>query len=167
MTVFISHAQADKPLVDKFIDLLQTGLNVSQAHIFCTSLEGLGIPRGQNFVSFIREKMAGSAFVIMLITPRYYESAFCLCELGATWITGQEAFPILVPPLGYDNLIAVLIGVQSGAIYDKDVLNELRDRLMQAGLATAATGRWEAKRVHPRVLGHPEEAVRADLCSSR
>ena len=55
----------------------------------------------------------------------------------------------------------------AGAIYDKDVLNELRDRLMQAGLATAATGRWEAKRVHPRVLGHPEEAVRADLCSSR
>jgi hypothetical protein len=146
MGVFISHAQADKALVDKFVDLLQTGLNISHKDIFCTSLEGLGIPRGETFVSFIREKMAGAKFVIMLITPRYYESAFCLCELGATWLAKEDAFPILVPPLGYENLKAVLHGVQSGPINDKDVLNELRDRLTAAGLASAATGRWEAKR---------------------
>ena len=146
MALFISHAQADKPLLDKFVDLLQTGLDISQKDIFCTSLEGLGIPRGQNFVSFIREKMADANFVIMMITPRYYESAFCLCELGATWITGLDTFPILVPPLGYESLKAVLIGVQSGAINDKDALNELRDRLTTAGLATAKTGRWESKR---------------------
>src|SRR5262245_59010999 len=47
----------------------------------------------------------------MVITPAYYESAFCLCELGATWIMGSEAMPLLVPPLDYDDLKAVLIGV--------------------------------------------------------
>jgi hypothetical protein len=146
MSLFISHAEADKPLVDKFVDLLQTGLSINHKAIFCTSLEGLGIPRGQTFVEFIRKKMSGATFVIMLVTPRYYESAFCLCELGATWATGQDAFPMLVPPLGFDSLKAVLTGVQSGVINDKGVLNELRDRLTKANLADAPTGRWEAKR---------------------
>lgn len=146
MGIFISHAKADQVLVDKFVDLLQTGLNVSQSEIFCTSLEGMGIPRGKTFVEFIRGNMAGADFVVMLLTHSYYESAFCLCELGATWITGADAFPILVPPLGYDDLKAVLTGVQSGSIDDKNVLNELRDRLTAAKLATAATGRWESKR---------------------
>src|SRR3954451_22503453 len=104
MSIFISHAEVDKPVVDPFVDLLQTGLNVPQEKVFCTSLEGMGIPRGQNFVEFIRQKLTGADFIIAMLTPRYYESAFCLCELGATWATSKNFFPILVPPLDYESL---------------------------------------------------------------
>ena len=146
MSVFISHAEADKVLVEPFVDLLQTGVNIPQERIFCTSLEGMGIPRGQNFIEFIRQKLTAADFVIMIITPKYYESAFCLCELRAIWATSQTIFPILVPPLDYDYLKAVLTGVQSGYINDKRALNELRDRLLAAGIGSGATGRWESKR---------------------
>lgn len=144
--VFVSHATADKVLIDPFVDLLHVGLNLKQNDIFCTSLEGMGIPRGSNFADFIRKQFKASDFVIMVITPKYYESAFCLCELGATWITGSDAIPLLVPPLDYEDLKAVLSGVQAGYINDKRALNELRDRLIAAKIASGATDRWESKR---------------------
>lgn len=144
--IFISHAQSDEPLIHAFVDLLHLGLNLKQENIFCTSLEGTGIPRGSNFVEFIKQEFKGSEFVIVVITPAFYESLFCLCELGATWILGRDFIPLLVPPLDYDDLKAVLIGTQSGSINDKRTLNELRDRLVAVGIASGATDTWETKR---------------------
>jgi hypothetical protein len=145
MSVFISHAQADKALVDAFVDLLQTGLDISRKEVFCTSLEDMGIPTGSDFVAFIKKKLGKAAFVIAIITPRYYESLFCLCELGATWITSKDFFPILVPPLDYADLKAVLSPAQVAKINDVGKLNELYDRLRDAGLGSASAGRWRAK----------------------
>lgn len=129
--IFISHATADKELVDALVDLLQTGIGVPHDQIFCTSLEGHGIPEGEDFADFIRDKLQGAGHVIMVITPRYYESAFCLCELGATWIQSGSAFPLIVPPLGFSDMKAVLSGVQAGLINDASKLDNLRDRLKQ------------------------------------
>lgn len=140
--VFISHATADKDLVDALVDLLQTGIGISHERIFCTSLEGHGIPEGEDFAGFIRDKLRGAGHVIMVITPSYYESVFCLCELGATWIQSGSAFPLVVPPLDFSDLKAVLGGVQAGRINDSPKLDNLRDRL-SGGVATA---KWNMKR---------------------
>jgi hypothetical protein len=146
--IFISHASLDKPLIDAFVDLLQTGLNISTKDIFCTSLEGQGITQGTYFVPFIREQLKDAGFLIAVISPAYLESTFCVCELGAAWvIEEQQFFPILVPPLNYADLKAVLLGVQSGQINDKNLLNALRDRLEQVSISqSVSTGRWEQKR---------------------
>jgi hypothetical protein len=146
MGIFISHAVADKAIANALVDLLQTGLDVPQKDIFCSSLESLGIEKGSNFVDFIGKKLEGAKFVIALLTPTYYERPFCLCELGATWISHQDFYPLLVPPLEFADLKAVLIGVESGSIVDKTVLNDLRDRLIAAGWTSGKTGRWEVKR---------------------
>ena len=146
MGIFISHANADKELTDALVDLLQTGLDIGQTDIFCSSLEGLGIPEGSKFVDFIGSKLGNARFVIALLTPTYYERAFCLCELGATWIKQQDFFPLLVPPLEFEDLKAVLVGSQAGSIANKTVLNNLRDRLVRAGWASGTTARWEVKR---------------------
>jgi hypothetical protein len=71
MGIFISHAGADKELVDAFVDLLQTGLDIRQDDIFCSSLEGHSIPHGTNFIEFIKGKLNSANFVISIITPRY------------------------------------------------------------------------------------------------
>jgi hypothetical protein len=144
--IFISHAVADKPLIDPFVDLLQTGLDISRKNIFCTSIEGMKIRPGKTFVEYIRQELTDSDYVIMVITAAYYESAFCLCELGATWVLGREACPLLVPPIDFAGMKAVLSGVQAGKIGDSDALNALKDHLEEAGFGNAATGRWEAKR---------------------
>jgi hypothetical protein len=144
--IFISHAAADTVLIDRFVDLLQTGLDISRTRIFCTSIEGMKIRPGKTFVEYIRQELTDSDYVIMVITAAYYESAFCLCELGATWVLGREACPLLVPPIDVAGMKAVLSGVQAGKIGDSDALNAMKDHLEQAGFGNAATGRWEAKR---------------------
>lgn len=146
MNLFISHATDDKPLIDAFVDLLQTGMDIRQDAIFCSSLQGHGIPEGTNFIEWIKSKLNKANFVISVITPRYYESAFCFCELGATWALGSNFFPILVPPIDYGNMKAVLVGIQSGPIDSKDLLNNLRDRLIASGLQAGSTAKWESKR---------------------
>ena len=69
--IFISHATADRDLVNALVDLLQTGIGIPHDKIFCTSLKGHGIPEGENFADFIRAKLQGAGHVIMVITPSY------------------------------------------------------------------------------------------------
>ena len=146
LKIFISHASTDKALIDSLVDLLQTGLNIREENILCTSLEGMGIPPGKNFVTFLREQLAGQIFVIAVITENYYKSAFCLCELGAAWIKDDDLFPILVPPLDYKDLQAVLFGMQVAKINKREDLNRLKDKLTTLMLSSGSTGRWEGKR---------------------
>jgi hypothetical protein len=146
MSVFISHSEKDKVIVDPFVDLLQTGADLSQKNIFCTSLAGLGIPTGKNFIDFIREKVSSAKLTIMIVSPSYYESVFCMCELGATWVLQQEIFPLLIPPLQYDDLKAVLKGIQVGYINDSEALDNLYDILIEKEFVAKNIPRWGKKR---------------------
>lgn len=145
--IFVSHAVKDKPLADAFVDLLETGIGISSNDVFCSSLEGLGIPAGKNFVDYIKDQIQEPKAVILLLTPNYYRSNFCLCELGATWAMCHDFFPILVPPLEYDEIKDVLTGVQLARIDKPSDLNEVQDRLKEIlGIVGKKTARWEVKR---------------------
>jgi hypothetical protein len=81
--VFISHATVDKALADAVQTLIETGVGLPHHEVFCTSLEGLGIPEGTaDFKDFIRKQMLDCDTVVALISENYYGSAFCMCELG-------------------------------------------------------------------------------------
>ena len=144
--IFISHAVADKPLIDAFVDFLQTGCGVRHENVFCTSLEGMNVTEGSDFVDIITKNLKDASFVVMVITPSYYESVFCLCELGATWIMQHDAFPLLVPPLTFADLKAVLTPLQAGVINNPESLANLWDRLKKIGIASGATSRFGLKR---------------------
>ncbi|MBN9397118.1 MAG: toll/interleukin-1 receptor domain-containing protein [Candidatus Melainabacteria bacterium] len=144
--IFISHNEQDKPLADAFVDLLQTGLSIHQDQIFCTSLKGLGIPKGKTFEAFIKEKIKNARFVIALLTPLYYESYFCMCELGASWVLEPNFFPMLVPPLTYRDLKAVLANMQAAKINDASDLDMLRDALVEDKIGNPKVQRWNVKR---------------------
>lgn len=144
--IFISHAVADKELVDAFVDFLQTGCGVRHEEVFCSSLEGLTIPEGSSFVQFMEDSLREADFVIMIITPSYYESVFCVCELGATWILQHDNFPLLVPPLEWADLKAVLNPKQGAKINDPSDLANLLDRLKAIGKSTMSTARFELKK---------------------
>lgn len=145
--IFISHAVKDKPLADLVVDLLQLGLDLSSEQIFCSSLEGLGIPSGLNFVSHIKEQIQSPKAVIALITPNYYASQFCLCELGAAWAMSHRFFPLLAAPLKFDDVKGVLTGVQITPLDSAKQLSELRDTLTKIlNKTSGSTARWEIKR---------------------
>lgn len=110
--IFISHSKKDKTLADCLVDLIETGIGISAQDIFCTSLEGLGIPAGVNFVDFIKEKIQNPELVILLLTRNYFYSQFCLCELGVVWILGHKIIPLLTPPLDYSDVNDILKNIQ-------------------------------------------------------
>lgn len=62
------------------------------------------MPSGVDFVDYMREELTGAQLVLQLITPSFFESAFCLCELGAQWGMGLPCFPLVVPPVVYTHL---------------------------------------------------------------
>ncbi len=146
-SIFISHAVNDKSLVDSFVDLLQTGGNIRTEEIFCSSLEGLGIPSGSNFIEFIKQQLQSPKAVILILSPNYYSSHFCLCELGATWMLSNNIFPLIIEPLKYEDIKGVLTGIQVNRINDKDDLNIFIESLIRVlendGFSIA---RWEIKR---------------------
>lgn len=141
--IFVSHAERDTALADSLVNLLAVGAFVPKNKIFCSSLEGLGIPAGKDFIDFIKEKLQNPKLVIMLLSPNYYDSIFCLCELGASWALSLDIFPILIPPLDYNDVKAVLTGVECKVITEKASLCELRDKVVRALGIESDTACWD------------------------
>lgn len=146
-SVFISHAVKDTKIAAEIVDLIEHGIGVPEAEIFCSSLDGYGIPTGKTFVMHMKEQMYEPKVVILLLTPSYFESKFCLSELGAAWVMSHHIFPILVPPLGYDDVKDVLLGTQVSKINDELKYNELRDHLTEVVILNKTSStKWETKR---------------------
>ena len=168
--VFITHSTRDKKLADQLVDLINTGIGVPHNEIFCTSLEGLGIPQGtSDFKEYIRKELDGCEAVIALISANYYASPFCMCELGALWVLAKTFFPILVPPTDFDDLRGVLSGTQCCKLTDDATPSMLYTRLSKLTLNPVPIERWDVKkrsylRKLPQVIASlpKPESVKAD-----
>jgi hypothetical protein len=124
-SVFISHAAADKALVDEIKTMIQEAVGLNPTEIFYSSSAGSGIPAGRDFVAHIREEMRDAGFVVAVITPAYLESKFCLAELGAVWYADDKRFFPLGIAVDYDELEATLLGIQVPRLADRAVLTGL------------------------------------------
>lgn len=143
--IFISHAAADVKLVDAFIDLLKF-VNINDEDIFCSSLEGLSIPAGLNFVDFIKNEISEPDAVIVFLSKNYYTRPFCLSELGAAWVLSHRLFPLLINPLTYDDVKDVLIGVQVTDIANSDAMSSMAQELgKHLNLKEINIARWNPK----------------------
>lgn len=143
--VFISHAVVDKPLTDGLVDLLQTGCSLPADEIFCVSVEGAGIEVGEDFVRWIRDHLADSSLVILVVTPNYLASRFCVAEMGAAWALERDVFPIVLPDFERD-IGGVLLGRQT-AVLSGPSLDDLRDQVARYHTKAAAyTARWSVKK---------------------
>ncbi len=145
--LFISHAANDQPLVKSFVELIEGGIGVPPRDIFCSSLKGQGIRPGADFTSSIRDQLDGATCVVALLSPNFYGSAFCMCELGGTWLQAKSFVPMLVPPLQFSDLKAVLAGLQAGKLSEAADLDELRDEIAsRLSITPLATPRWNDRR---------------------
>ena len=145
--IFISHATKDKEIVEELIDLLET-IGISSTQIFCSSFEGYGIPLGGNFLDTIKEELSAEVLVLFVITNNFYDSKVCLCEMGAAWALSKEHIPIVVPPLSYSDIQALIPLTQGLVINNAPKLNSLKEKLekdFSLGQSIALNN-WERKR---------------------
>lgn len=145
--VFISHAAKDQKLVDSFVDkVLILGLGINSNDIFCSSLSGMGIPSGTNFIDYIKGQIQQPEVVIVIFSNAYINSQFCLCELGATWAMTHRMLPLLVPPLVHADVKGVLTGIQVDRINEAEELNRFQEEICNILKPECKFSRWERKR---------------------
>lgn len=143
--IFISHSSKDKPVIDKFFELLKLGCDLNNDDIFCSSIEAAGIKVGKDFVQWIKNKVLESDLVILFVTPNYLESKFCISEMGASWALEKEIFPILHPDLEKD-IGSVYLGTNTARL-DGTGLDNLKDRISDyVPKAKKNTATWSLKR---------------------
>lgn len=134
--IFISHSTDDKPIVEKFVAMLEQ-IGVKQDQLFCSSVAGYGIPQGAgDLYDFIRNEMDNdNLFFIMMLSKNYYKSSVCLNEMGAAWVKQSAYQSILLPGFQYTKIEgAVNPRDMTFRLADKEkrnyALNDLKDRIV-------------------------------------
>ncbi len=144
--IFISHSSNDVALVDELVQLIEGGIGIRSDQIFCSSLEEQGIPPGVDFKSFIKEKLGEAKVVIAVVSPQYYASAFCMCELGATWALTKNFIPLLVPPVTYSDLRGSLFASQALPIDEDKKLDVMHSVIVPLAANAEKVARWNSRK---------------------
>lgn len=135
--VFLSHSVKDKLLVSSFVDLLQAGMDININEIYCTS-NGV-LPTGELFVEDIKANLLETDFCVFLLSKNFYESRFCLNEMGAAWILNKKVFPILVPPIDFPDIENTAFkGKNAKKILNKNDIVEMFSELKKLKLIESA-----------------------------
>ncbi|MDB5440344.1 MAG: Two-component response regulator [Caulobacteraceae bacterium] len=146
--IFISHAVADAKLAKLLTNFLKEAVGVQQDDLFCSSVPGHGIPLGDDFNAYIKDKIQSPRLVILLMTPAYMESWFCLMELGAAWAKSHRTMAVIVPPVSFSAVTATLGTKQAWDITKQKGLIDFRDAVKASvgTLEKRSDHIWEEKR---------------------
>lgn len=130
--IFISHSSKDKELVDKFNDhILQLGIGLTDERVRCTSINGLGIPNGEEMRTWISSNIKNCSLAFLILSPNYKRSEICLNEMGAIWALDIPVKLLLWPGLDYKDIGWLEEIRQAGHINDDSELDELFDELTE------------------------------------
>ena len=100
--VFISHRSDDKQFADLILNFL-TSLGIDRNKVFCSSLPGNAVQL--KISDEIRQWIDESAVAILLLSRKYYESAFCLNEAGIFWYLKDVASILIgVDDIRYEDM---------------------------------------------------------------
>ncbi|WP_075633705.1 TIR domain-containing protein [Rhizobium rhizosphaerae] len=145
--IFISHAVADRHLAELLVDFLTDAIGVPEKSIFCSSLPGHGNPLSHNFNTNMREQIQHPKLVILLMTPSYLDSRFCVMELGGTWALALKPLPIVVPPVTFTDVTNTLGQIQGWDITAKSDLETVRQLILETlGIEGRGNYNFERKR---------------------
>lgn len=126
--IFLSHSSSDKKLADQFKNLLVMGFDLRRSNIFYTSNNATGIPIGVDGNQYMQEQLKGAEIIISLITPSFYESAYCMCELGyQSHLKDVIVFPIVFSYMELDLISSLVKNPSMHHIRNRNCLDHLAD----------------------------------------
>jgi hypothetical protein len=141
--VFISHAAADRILVDPFVDtVLKLGCGLREDEIFYSSGEDTGVPSGSDLLHHVREQVEEAGLVVAIISPTFQIRPVCVAELGAAWSRTGNLFPIAVPDMPRPDMEGVLQGMAVRYINEPAALDELHETLSVVRGEKSKTTTW-------------------------
>lgn len=102
--IFISHSASDTEIGNKFLLFLES-LGFNRNEIFYSSKYHNGVELGKNFPDVVKNSFKESNLIVFLLTPNFYDSPYCLNEMGAAWICDdKEIVPILLGDLTFSDM---------------------------------------------------------------
>lgn len=101
--IFISHKSTDKEVADMLKDFL-VNIGIPSELIFCSSLPGNDVK--ENIPVEVKDKLKHSIVNIMILSQEYYNSAYCLNELGVIWYFNDvSSIAIGLPEIEPRNMV--------------------------------------------------------------
>ena len=128
-SVFVSHATADRELVEQFVDTILKNCGLTEADIFVSSIPGMDIPAGSDLLAAVRAEVSETTLVIAVITPTYPTRPVCVAELGAAWGVAGKLLPVLVTGIDRSQLEGVLTGMKVDYLDEEKALDEIAARI--------------------------------------
>ncbi len=153
--LFISHAEKDIMMVEKFVDLLYA-MGVSEKSMFCSSISELGVPIKEDIYGYLRGLLDSEQVIpIFMLSNNYYSSAACLNEMGAVWMKQKDYFTFLLPDFGFSEIKGAINAGKRGISlwYEserelqnlKKDLDQFREEISRL-FGVEKYGHWERKR---------------------
>ncbi|MFE6167515.1 toll/interleukin-1 receptor domain-containing protein [Viridibacillus arvi] len=132
--IFISHSSEDLGYVKLLVQLLNDiGIKKSGEHIFCSSLSGYDIPYGENIYDYLKKELDKSnIMVLFVLSHNYYQSAPCLNEMGAAWVSAKKYNSIITPNFDFNKVTGAIDPSRiSFKLTDEDGLNKFKDKIVE------------------------------------
>lgn len=148
---FISHSSKDKEFVSELVGLLEY-IGLDEEQIICTSIQGYGIPLGENIFDYLKQQFHDyRLYVIFVHSDNYYQSPVCLNEMGAAWVLKADHCSLLTKGFDFNAMRGVVNANEISIKVDSDDasarLNELNAHLCNRFNIKHRTGTgWERHR---------------------
>lgn len=125
--LFISHAEKDISIVEKFVDLL-FDMGIPEECVFCSSISELGVPNKVDIYDYLRNLLDSDEVVpIFMLSSNYYASPACLNEMGAVWIKQKDYFLFLLPGFTFSQIKGAINPSKRGIALGYQEERELRN----------------------------------------
>lgn len=152
--VFISHKKEDQAYADALVNLINFVLGADGDKIFCSSVPGYGIRLSGDILDELKSQFDNyNIFMVIIHSPRYYKSAICLNEMGASWALGTKFSSFMTKDCKYEHMHGV-IGREKICVNLNDDeqtlnahLNDFKDDLVTFfGVDNVDQNKWENAR---------------------
>ncbi|MBS5801142.1 MAG: toll/interleukin-1 receptor domain-containing protein [Clostridiales bacterium] len=129
--IFLSHSSKDSEVANAFKEyLFSVGVDIDR-DLYFTSDRDTGIPLGYQVLQDIHINLRQAEIVILMLSENYYKSAYCMNEMGATWILEKQVIPFILPVLKDKTKVGVIGDNAQYGVIDKQVLNTFYDTFLK------------------------------------
>ena len=101
--IFISHSSDDEDIGEILVEAL-IKMGIKTQDLFFSSQYRTGVKLGKDFSAVVRDSLNDAELVILLLTDSFYQSEYCLNEMGAVWASQKDFIPILLGGLTHEDM---------------------------------------------------------------
>lgn len=139
---FISHSSEDKGICTPFVSMMEQ-LGVPEEDIIYTSSDRHGVPGDVDIFQYLGEHIRKGIRVFYMLSDNYYNSPYCLNEMGAAWTVQNEYSMFLLPRFSVGIQGVVDRNKKAFRVSSPQDLRQFRNKITGIYGHSISESRWE------------------------